>query len=150
VSWVSQLLECTIQVWLQRTLPRAAFAWPRARAVSTTRCWRPPSVSAPWLLDRVTLAGEIKSAIDKHEFELQYQPQVELSSQNIVDMEALVRWNHPTRGLLAPAVFILIAEKSGAIIALGHWILDQACRQMSIWRKSGLTLPLIAINLSLF
>jgi diguanylate cyclase (GGDEF)-like protein/PAS domain S-box-containing protein len=102
------------------------------------------------VLDRVTLAGELKTAIDKHEFELQYQPQVELSSQNIVGMEALVRWNHPTRGLLAPALFIPIAEKSGAIIALGHWVLDQACRQMSIWRKSGLTLPLIAINLSLF
>jgi EAL domain-containing protein (putative c-di-GMP-specific phosphodiesterase class I) len=56
----------------------------------------------------------------------------------------------PTRGLLAPAVFIPIAEKSGAIIALGHWVLDQACRQMSIWRKSGLALPIIAINLSLF
>jgi diguanylate cyclase (GGDEF)-like protein/PAS domain S-box-containing protein len=102
------------------------------------------------VLDRVTLAGEIKTAIDKHEFELQYQPQVELSSQNIVGMEALVRWNHPTRGLLAPAVFIPIAEKTGSIMALGHWVLDQACRQMSIWRKSGLTLPVIAINLSLF
>jgi diguanylate cyclase (GGDEF)-like protein/PAS domain S-box-containing protein len=101
------------------------------------------------VLDRVTLASEIKAAIDKHEFELQYQPQVELSSQKIVGMEALVRWNHPTRGVLAPAAFIPIAEKSGAIIALGHWILDQACHQMSIWRESGLTLPLIAINLSL-
>jgi diguanylate cyclase (GGDEF)-like protein/PAS domain S-box-containing protein len=101
------------------------------------------------ILDRVTLAGEIKSAIDKHQFELQYQPQVELSSQKIVGMEALVRWNHPTRGVLAPAVFISIAEKSGSIIALGRWVLEQACRQMSVWRKSGLTLPVIAINLSL-
>jgi diguanylate cyclase (GGDEF)-like protein/PAS domain S-box-containing protein len=102
------------------------------------------------VLDRVTLAGEIKRAIDQHEFELQYQPQVELSSQTIVGMEALVRWNHPTRGLLAPGVFIPIAEKSGAIIALGHWVLDHACRQMSIWRSEGLTLPVIAVNLSLF
>jgi diguanylate cyclase (GGDEF)-like protein/PAS domain S-box-containing protein len=102
------------------------------------------------VIDRVTLAGEIKSAIDKQEFELQYQPQVELSSQKIVGMEALVRWNHPTRGVLAPGVFIPIAEANGSIIALGHWVLDAACRQMSIWRKSGLTLPVIAINLSLF
>jgi len=102
------------------------------------------------VLDRVALAGEIKNAIGNGEFELQYQPQVELSSQNIVGMEALVRWNHPTRGLLAPAAFISLAEKSGAIIALGHWVLDQACRQMSLWRKSGLNLPVIAINLSLF
>ena len=101
------------------------------------------------VLDRVTLAGEIKKAIDHHEFELQYQPQVELSSQNIVGMEALVRWNHPTRGLLPPGLFIPIAEKTGTIIALGHWVLDQACRQMSIWRKEGLNLPVIAVNLSL-
>jgi diguanylate cyclase (GGDEF)-like protein/PAS domain S-box-containing protein len=102
------------------------------------------------VLDRVTLAGEIKRAIDHDEFELQYQPQVELSSQNIVGMEALVRWNHPTRGLLAPGIFIPLAEKTGTIVALGHWVLDQACRQMSIWRNEGLTLPVIAVNLSLF
>jgi diguanylate cyclase (GGDEF)-like protein/PAS domain S-box-containing protein len=102
------------------------------------------------VLDRMTLAGEIKRAIDRDEFELEYQPQVELSTQNIVGMEALVRWNHPTRGLLAPGLFIPIAEKTGTIVALGHWVLDQACRQMSIWRNEGLTLPVIAVNLSLF
>jgi diguanylate cyclase (GGDEF)-like protein/PAS domain S-box-containing protein len=102
------------------------------------------------VLDRVTLAGEIKRAIGQDEFELQYQPQIELSTQNIVGMEALIRWNHPTRGLLAPGLFIPIAEKSGTIVALGHWVLDQACRQMSIWRNEGLTLPVIAVNLSLF
>ena len=101
------------------------------------------------MLDRVSLAGEIKRAIDRGEFELQYQPQIELSSQNIVGMEALIRWNHPTRGLLAPGLFIPIAEKTGMIVALGHWVLDQACRQMSIWRADGLTLPVIAVNLSL-
>jgi diguanylate cyclase (GGDEF)-like protein/PAS domain S-box-containing protein len=99
--------------------------------------------------DRVTLAGEIKKAIEQNEFELQYQPQVELSSQRIVGMEALIRWNHPTRGLLAPGLFIPIAEKTGTIIALGHWVLDSACRQLSIWRSEGLELPVIAVNLSL-
>ncbi|MDP9082925.1 MAG: EAL domain-containing protein [Pseudomonadota bacterium] len=101
------------------------------------------------VLDRVTLADEIKGAIERDEFTLQYQPQVELSSQNIVGMEALVRWNHPERGLLAPSFFIPIAEKTGTIIALGHWVLDQACRQMSIWRDEGLNLPVMAVNLSL-
>jgi diguanylate cyclase (GGDEF)-like protein/PAS domain S-box-containing protein len=101
------------------------------------------------VLDRVTLADEMKRAIDRGEFELQYQPQVELSSQNIVGMEALIRWNHPTRGLLSPGLFIPIAERTGTIIPLGHWVLDQACRQMSIWRNEGLTVPVIAINLSL-
>jgi diguanylate cyclase (GGDEF)-like protein/PAS domain S-box-containing protein len=102
------------------------------------------------VLDRFTLAAEIKRAIEQNEFELQYQPQVELATQNIVGMEALIRWNHPTRGLLAPGLFIPIAEKTGSIVALGHWVLDQACRQMSIWRKEKLALSVMAVNLSLF
>jgi diguanylate cyclase (GGDEF)-like protein/PAS domain S-box-containing protein len=100
------------------------------------------------VLDRVTLAGEIRGAIDRGEFELEYQPQVELSTQSIVGMEALVRWNHPQRGVLPPRHFISIAEKTGSMAALGHWILDQACRQLSLWRTAGLKLPVIAVNLS--
>ena len=102
------------------------------------------------VLDRVTLADDLRRAIDHDELELEYQPQVELSSRNIVGMEALVRWNHPTRGLLAPGVFIPIAEKTGTIVALGQWVLDQACRQMRLWRDEGLAPPVIAVNLSLF
>jgi diguanylate cyclase (GGDEF)-like protein/PAS domain S-box-containing protein len=101
------------------------------------------------VLDRVTLAAELLRAIDRNELELQYQPQVELSSHEIVGMEALVRWNHPTRGTLAPGVFIPIAEKTGAIVALGRWVLNQACRQMKLWRDEGLAPPVIAVNLSL-
>jgi diguanylate cyclase (GGDEF)-like protein/PAS domain S-box-containing protein len=101
------------------------------------------------VLERVTLAGEMRSAIEKGELELQYQPQVELSSRAIVGMEALVRWNHPRRGLLAPGIFIPIAERTGVIVALGNWVLDQACRQMRNWRDAGLTLPLMAVNISL-
>jgi diguanylate cyclase (GGDEF)-like protein/PAS domain S-box-containing protein len=102
------------------------------------------------VLDRVTLAAELLRAIEHNELELQYQPQVELSSQDIVGMEALVRWNHPTRGMLAPGLFIPIAEKTGAIVALGRWVLNQACRQMKLWRDAGLAPPVIAVNLSLY
>ena len=102
------------------------------------------------VFDRVTLAAEMKRAIDRGEFELLYQPQVELSSRKIVGMEALIRWNHPTRGVLVPGLFIPIAEKTGSIVALGNWVLDQACRQMSVWRRDGIKLPVIAVNLSLF
>jgi diguanylate cyclase (GGDEF)-like protein/PAS domain S-box-containing protein len=100
--------------------------------------------------NRITLGAEIKGAIKREEFELHYQPQVELCSHKIVGMEALVRWNHPTRGQLGPGQFIPIAEKTGSIVALGHWVLERACRQMSSWRKEGLTVPMIAINLSWF
>jgi diguanylate cyclase (GGDEF)-like protein/PAS domain S-box-containing protein len=102
------------------------------------------------VLERVTLAGELRKAIEHNELELEYQPQIELSSQNIVGMEALVRWNHPTRGMLGPGVFIPIAEKNGTIVALGQWVLDQACQQMRLWRDEGVAPQVIAVNLSLF
>jgi diguanylate cyclase (GGDEF)-like protein/PAS domain S-box-containing protein len=101
------------------------------------------------VLDRVTLGGELMRAIAGQELELQYQPQVDISSGKIVGMEALVRWNHPTRGLLAPGIFLPIAEKTGSMAALGHWVLDQACRQMKVWREQGLAVSVMAVNLSL-
>jgi diguanylate cyclase (GGDEF)-like protein/PAS domain S-box-containing protein len=100
------------------------------------------------VVNRVTLGGELLRAIAGQELELEYQPQVEITTGKIVGIEALVRWNHPTRGLLPPGVFIPIAEKTGAILPLGHWVLDQACRQVKAWRGQGLTVPAIAINLS--
>jgi len=101
------------------------------------------------VLDRITLADDLRKAISHDELTLHYQPQVELSSGEITGMEALVRWDHPIRGLLSADAFIPIAEKSGTILALGHWVLDNACRQLRSWRDSGIGPPLIAINLSL-
>jgi EAL domain-containing protein (putative c-di-GMP-specific phosphodiesterase class I) len=101
------------------------------------------------VLERVSLAGELLRAIEGDELELQYQPQVELSSGKIVGMEALVRWHHPTWGLLAPGAFIPIAEKTGIITSLGAWVLNQACRQMKAWRDQGLAPSVMAVNLSL-
>jgi EAL domain-containing protein (putative c-di-GMP-specific phosphodiesterase class I) len=101
------------------------------------------------VLERVTLGNELRRAIEQGELELQYQPQVELSGQTIVGMEALVRWNHPRRGLLAAGVFVPIAERTGIILSLGNWVLNQACRQVRHWRDAGLTVPLMAINVSL-
>jgi len=99
--------------------------------------------------ERVTIAEELRSAIDKGELELFYQPQVEIVSGHIVGMEALLRWNHPRRGLLRAADFIPQAEKARLTPALGHWVLDQCCRQMRLWRDAGVAPPVIAINLSL-
>ncbi|HTB90976.1 MAG TPA: EAL domain-containing protein [Steroidobacteraceae bacterium] len=99
--------------------------------------------------ERVAVAEELKAAIDKGEFELFYQPQVEIVSGNIVGMEALLRWNHPRRGLLKAAAFIPQAEKARLTPAIGHWVLDQCCRQMRLWRDACVAPPVIAINLSL-
>jgi diguanylate cyclase (GGDEF)-like protein/PAS domain S-box-containing protein len=97
----------------------------------------------------VAVAGELRAAIFNGELELFYQPQVEIVSGNIVGMEALLRWNHPRRGLLKAAEFIPQAEKARLTPMLGHWVLEQSCRQMRLWRDAGVAPPVIAINLSL-
>ena len=99
--------------------------------------------------ERSHLATELRQAILKDQLELQYQPQVELASGTIRGMEALVRWNHPTRGLLTAEAFISLAERIGAAVPLERWVLEQACRQMREWRDAGLALPVMAVNLSL-
>ena len=80
--------------------------------------------------ERVALADELRGALERDELELYYQPQVELGTGQIVGMEALIRWNHPTRGPLKPTAFLPIAEKTGTIMAIGQWVLDRSCRQM--------------------
>lgn len=100
------------------------------------------------LRDRITLGDELRKAIDADELELHYRPRAALTSTRIVATDALVRWNHPTRGVLNAGAFIPIAEKTGSIFALGHWVLNQACQQMRLWRDRGMAPPVVAINLS--
>jgi diguanylate cyclase (GGDEF)-like protein/PAS domain S-box-containing protein len=95
------------------------------------------------------LADDLRSALARNELEMRYQPQVELASGRIVGMEALLRWNHPTRGLLLPEDFLPIAEKYGIMQQLGRWAMDTACRQMSLWRAAGMQVPVVAINIAL-
>ncbi|ACK51621.1 diguanylate cyclase/phosphodiesterase with PAS/PAC and GAF sensor(s) [Methylocella silvestris BL2] len=99
--------------------------------------------------ERVALRADLARAIDRNELELYYQPQLELATSRIVGMEALIRWNHPRRGVLKPADFMSIGEKAGVSIALGHWVLDHACEQMNAWRKAGIAPSTLAVNLSL-
>ena len=73
---------------------------------------------------------------------------MELASGGIVGLEALIRWNHPTRGLLLPSLFIPIAETTGSILPIGQWVIEQACRQIGLWRDQGMVPPLIAVNIS--
>ncbi|WP_245412105.1 sensor domain-containing protein [Methylocella silvestris] len=99
--------------------------------------------------ERIALRGDLARALERDEMELYYQPQLELATCRIVGMEALIRWNRPGYGILKPADFMAIAEKTGASIALGHWVLDHACEQMSAWRKAAIAPPTLAVNLSL-
>ncbi|MGA8138733.1 MAG: EAL domain-containing protein [Pseudomonas gingeri] len=101
------------------------------------------------VIDRIAITQDLKKAIEQNELELHYLPEVDLGSGKILGMEALVRWNHPERGILGADQFIPAAEKTGTIVALGRWVLEQACRQMHQWRRDGMAPPVIAINLSL-
>jgi len=94
------------------------------------------------------LEGELREGIARGELRLHYQPKFDLASGRLSGMEALVRWQHPQRGLLLPAEFLDLAEESGQIAALDRWVLDQACQQLRRWRDEGLDPPRCAINLS--
>jgi diguanylate cyclase (GGDEF)-like protein/PAS domain S-box-containing protein len=87
------------------------------------------------VLDRLELTGELQRGIEREQFELDYQPIVELDTGHIVGAEALVRWAHPDRGRLAPGHFIALAEETGMIVALGAWILRTACGQAAAWHR---------------
>jgi diguanylate cyclase (GGDEF)-like protein len=100
------------------------------------------------LRERLTTGHELRLAIERGELELYYQPQVEIVSRRIVGVEALVRWNHPQRGLLAPIFFIPIAERTGSIIPLGKWVFEEACRQVNLWQEQGIVPQSVAVNFS--
>jgi len=97
---------------------------------------------------RLAIENEMRHALDKTEFEVFYQPQVAVESQRIRGMEALIRWNHPTRGMVTPNDFIPIAEESGLITPISEWVLNAACHQAMLWRGSDLPPISMAINLS--
>jgi diguanylate cyclase (GGDEF)-like protein len=97
---------------------------------------------------RVHLDRELREAITPGQLFLMYQPQVDIDTNRIVGLEALVRWHHPTRGVVGPGRFIPDAEKSGLIVPLGHWVMHEACRQSRQWLDAGIAPPLIAVNLS--
>jgi len=97
---------------------------------------------------RLAIDRELRHAIERGEFVLHYQPQVSLALNTCVSAEALVRWNHPERGLLAPVEFIAIAEDAGLIGAIGRWVLDESCRQLIEWRRDGLVLERLSVNVS--
>lgn len=101
------------------------------------------------VIERLSLADDLRRALEQGQLEIYYQPQVELVSGKIVGMEALLRWHHPTRGLLSAAAFVPLAEKAGLMTALGSWVIEQVCRQMRAWRDEGIAPPLISVNLSL-
>lgn len=98
--------------------------------------------------ERLTLENNLRTALERDEFELYYQPQVRVSDREVVGMEALVRWNHPELGLVPPEDFIPLLEDTGLIVPVGEWILRQACMQMRRWRDLGIAHGRMTVNIS--
>ncbi len=99
-------------------------------------------------VERQSLEVDLRQALENREFELHYQPKVNLQTGSITGVEALIRWHHPQRGLVSPAQFIPIAEACGVIVPIGRWVLREACRQARAWRDAGLPPLRIAVNVS--
>ncbi|HWH87404.1 MAG TPA: EAL domain-containing protein [Pseudomonas sp.] len=97
---------------------------------------------------RVEIAFELRRALEQQELRVHYQPVHDLQTSRLIAVEALVRWQHPQRGLVSPAEFIPIAERTGLIADIDAWVMQQACRQMCQWQQSGVMLSFVAVNVS--
>jgi diguanylate cyclase (GGDEF)-like protein len=123
-----------------------AMYFAKRRTPGTAACFK-ADMSADALM-RLTIEGELRGAIDRNELSLEYQPQFNLESGRISGLEALLRWRHPSLGLVPPAEFVPIAEQTGLILPMGDWILRTACAQAYAWQQEGLPPVRVAVNVS--
>jgi len=100
------------------------------------------------VVEHMTLETQLRRALERNEFVLHYQPQLNLHEGTIIGVEALIRWNNPESGLVPPCKFIPVAEDSGLIVPIGAWVINEACRQAKAWQNAGLPPFVVAVNLS--
>lgn len=99
---------------------------------------------------QLTMEGDLHRALEESQFELYYQPKIDIQTNRVIGAEALLRWNHPTKGMVSPVDFIPVLETSGMIIDVGQWVLEEACKALVAWKDAGLWLPgmKLSINIS--
>ena len=100
------------------------------------------------LVQRQTLENSLRQALDEGQFVLHYQPRIDMRANRLTAVEALLRWQHPHHGLVAPALFVPVAIECGLMPSIGNWVLQHACQHAALWRNRGLHVPRIAINIS--
>jgi diguanylate cyclase (GGDEF)-like protein/PAS domain S-box-containing protein len=99
-------------------------------------------------VERQSIEGSLRRALERQEFTVHYQPKIDLRTGEISGAEALIRWTHPTRGLVSPAQFIPVAEDCGLILPISNWVLREACKQARAWAEAGLSLRTMGVNIS--
>jgi diguanylate cyclase (GGDEF)-like protein/PAS domain S-box-containing protein len=132
----------------EELLRDADAAMYRAKELGKARCEIFDASMHERAVERLDLEGGLRGAVERGELRVLYQPQVELASGHIVGAEALVRWEHPARGLVVPPVFIPIAEQTGLIVPIGAWVLRQACAQAATWADSTGRRLTVSVNVS--
>ncbi|NGZ83935.1 bifunctional diguanylate cyclase/phosphodiesterase [Duganella aceris] len=132
----------------QRLIEHADIAMYRAKKMgrNNTQFYQPAMNEEA--LERVRIESALRNALERDEFVLHYQPQLDLQSGRVVGMEALIRWQHPELGMVAPGRFIGLAEETGLIVPIGAWVLRTACAQAKAWQDAGHGVLRIAVNLS--
>jgi diguanylate cyclase (GGDEF)-like protein/PAS domain S-box-containing protein len=132
----------------EQLLQDADAAMYRAKGRGRARTELFDEVSRSHTVNRLALESALHGAVDRGEFRLYYQPKVSVAAGRVVGYEALLRWQHPTRGLLVPDDFISVAEDSGLIVPIGRWVLTEAARQAAAWGEGREPPPLMCVNLS--
>ena len=130
-------------------LQDADFAMYRAKALGKARFVVFTSDLRTEAISRIEIESQLRNAIDKHEFILYYQPIYSLAKNSLVGFEALLRWNHPKRGILLPVDFLTVAEDSGIIEQIGEWVVFQACLQMKQWHEKYPQFQNLGININI-
>ncbi|NIQ03809.1 MAG: EAL domain-containing protein, partial [Nitrospinaceae bacterium] len=132
----------------EKLIKSAKAAMIHAKGMGKGRCQFYKPFMEPESVHQISIEGALRRALERDEFQLYFQPKLTIQTGRIQGMEALLRWNHPERGVLNPSEFMAVAEESGLIEPIGEWVLLNACRQLRAWKRSGLPPISVAVNLS--